>query len=116
MGDMSTTFFEQQQAARVRTRWTLFGFALSVLLTVFSVKAITGWALWVYHSDGTGRQAGLADLLPAMLVTGGFTLFVILLASAVRHVQMRAGPERVLTALGGWKVPRTPRIWSSVAS
>lgn len=89
-------FFQHQDAARRRTVWLVFLFALAVLAIVLAVYAVV--AAWM------GRVGDLR-LLAAVSAA---TLTVIAAGSLYRIAQLRSGGETVALELGGRRVdPRT---------
>ena len=103
---MSKTFFDHQQAARVRTRWALFGFMVAILLTVVSVGIVTGFALYGFSQYGDEQTVfRIQRHWQSISLASGVALGIILIAGLIRHVQMMKGPEHVMTAMGGWRVP-----------
>ncbi len=102
---MAKTFFDHQQEARVRSRWAVFGFILTVFLTVLSVSLLSAALLGALGETGT--EAGdfvSSHQWDVIFAAAGVTLTIVLLASLFRHVQMQAGPERVMSAMGGRRV------------
>lgn len=102
---MAKTFFDHQQEARIRSRWAVFGFVLTVFLTVLSVSLLSAGLLGAVG----GAETGAGDFVAAhewdvIFGAAGVTLAIVLLASLFRHVQMQAGPERVMKAMGGKRV------------
>ncbi|MCH8511820.1 MAG: M48 family metalloprotease [Kiritimatiellae bacterium] len=103
---MSKTFFDHQQAARVRTRWALFGFMVAILLTVVSVGFVTGFGLYGFSQFGEDDSVfRINEHWQAIAIASGTALAIILIAGLIRHVQMMKGPEHVMTSMGGWRVP-----------
>lgn len=108
---MPKTFFDHQQEARARSRRAVFGFILTVLLTVLAVSLIVAAVL-----GGLGEfEAGADDILAAhrwdiIFGSAAVTLLIVLSASGVRQLQMQAGPEHVMRAMDGKRVdPQTTR-------
>jgi Zn-dependent protease with chaperone function len=107
-------FFENQEAARTRTRWLVFLFGLAVFLivvsvylalrlTIFSLETKFGleaptmmWGLW-----NPGLFAGVAVV----------TLAIVALGSLYKIVTLRGGGEAVAGLLGGQPLdPNTTRF------
>ncbi|MCC5846059.1 MAG: M48 family metallopeptidase [Verrucomicrobia bacterium] len=102
---MPKTFFDHQQEARIRSRWAVFGFILTVFLTVLSVALISAGlmgALGEYSSDG--QELVTRYQWDVIFGAAGFTLVIVLMASLFRHVQMQAGPDHVMNAMDGKRV------------
>ena len=104
MPHVPATFFDQQDAARKRSRVAVFGFALVVLLTVVSVGLITLMALVALDEPPeTAPQAPREwiDFLVPVMATSSFCFFLISLGTLHRHLQMRKGPDCIMKAIGG---------------
>ncbi|MES2682918.1 MAG: M48 family metalloprotease [Pseudomonadota bacterium] len=106
-------FFEHQAQARAQSRWMIWAFAGSVLLTVLGVVAI----LAVTLAFGAAKQMTLTDAtlphLPLLLGVGAAVAAVIGLGSLYKIAQLKSGGGAVATSLGGVLVPpdtRDPRL------
>lgn len=113
---MATNFFQMQQRAKVRTRWALLGFLSCIFLTVTSISLLTGLALMYWqevktqspptHSGTPGASAQeLLKHADGMIAAAVISGFMILVSALMRHMQLAAGPEHVMKALGGWRLP-----------
>ncbi len=109
----SMNFFEHQAKARAQSRWMIWAFAFSTLLTVLGVVAI----LAVTLAFGAAQQLTLADAalphLPVLLAVGAGVAAVIGLGSVYKIATLKSGGGQVATALGGVLVPadtREPRL------
>jgi Zn-dependent protease with chaperone function/Arc/MetJ family transcription regulator len=106
---MAKTFFDHQQEARARSRRAVFGFILTVFLTVLAVSLIVAGVLGAFGEF----EAGADDLIAAhrwdiIFGAAAVTLLIVLSASGVRQMQMQAGPEHVMRAMDGKRVdPQT---------
>lgn len=107
---MPTSFFDQQQEARTRSRWAVFGFILTVAFTLLGVSLVTALLLgFTAQTETDTAQLALQYQWDIVLTTAGLTLTVVCLASLFRHLQMRAGPEHVMRAMDGRRIdPETP--------
>lgn len=98
-------FFEHQARARAQTRWMVWAFLLSVLLTVLAVVAVLAVTLAV----GGAKQMTLVDAtlphLPMLLAVGAGVMAVIALGSLYKIAQLKSGGSAVATGLGGVRVP-----------
>lgn len=106
-------FFEHQAQARAQSRWMLWAFALSVLLTVLGVVAI----LAVTLAFGMAKQGSLQDAalpqLPVLIGAGLLVAAVIGLGSLYKIARLKSGGGAVAVGLGGVLVPsetREPRL------
>jgi len=106
-------FFEHQARARAQSRWMIWAFAASVLLTVLGVVAI----LAVTLAFGTAQQVTLEDARlpqgPILLAVGLTVAAVIALGSLYKIAQLKGGGGAVAVSLGGVLVPpetREPRL------
>ncbi|MDO9451935.1 MAG: M48 family metalloprotease [Stagnimonas sp.] len=106
-------FFEHQAKARAQSRWMIWAFAFSVLLTVAGVMAIMAVAL----AFGTAEKVTLEDAalphLPALLAVGLGVAVVIGLGSLYKIARLKSGGGAVAVSLGGVLVPpetREPRL------
>lgn len=106
-------FFEHQAQARAQSRWMIWAFAFSVLLTVAGVMAIMAVAL----AFGTAEKVTLEDAtlphLPVLLAVGFGVALVIGLGSLYKIARLKSGGGAVAVSLGGVLVPpetREPRL------
>ncbi len=106
-------FFEHQAQARAQSRWMMWAFAFSVLLTVLGVVAI----LAVTLAFGAAQEMTLGDAtlphLPMLLATGLGVAAVIALGSLYKIARLKSGGGTVASGLGGVLVPpetREPRL------
>lgn len=106
-------FFEHQAQARAQSRWMIWAFVFSVLLTVLGVVAILAVTLAV----GAAQEMTLADAplphLPVLLGVGFGVAAVIGLGSLYKIARLKSGGGTVATSLGGVLVPpdtRDPRL------
>ncbi len=102
---MPKTFFDLQQEARVRSRWAVFGFIVTVLLTVLGASILTAAILGgIGSTENAAQDFASAHQWDIIFGAAGFTLFIVLGASLFRHMQMQAGPEHVMHAMDGKRV------------
>ena len=106
-------FFEHQAQARAQSRWMIWAFAASVLLTVLGVMAIMAVTL----AFGGAKEMTLADAtlphLPALLAVGAGVAAVIGLGSVYKIARLKSGGGTVAVSLGGVLVSpetREPRL------
>ncbi len=106
-------FFEHQAEARAQSRWMIWAFSGSVLLTVLGVVAIMAITL----AFGAAEQVTLEDAtlphLPALIGVGLAVAVVIGFGSLYRIAQLKAGGSAVASSLGGVLVSpetREPRL------
>lgn len=106
-------FFEHQAKARAQSRWMIWAFAFSVLLTVVGVMAIMAVTL----AFGTAEKVTLEDAalphLPVLLAVGFGVAAVIALGSLYKIARLKSGGGAVAVSLGGVLVPpetREPRL------
>lgn len=106
-------FFEHQARAKAQSRWMIWAFAGSVLLTVLGVVAIMAVALGI----GAAQEVTLADAtlphLPVLVAVGLGVAAVIGLGSLYKIAQLKSGGGTVASSLGAVLVPpdtREPRL------
>ena len=97
------TFFDHQEIAKRRTGWALTGFFATVVLTSAAVALFGGFVSRLVFYDEFDMPPD--DLFRgAALIWGLVTLFAILLSSFLRHLELRAGPDRVMKSMDGARI------------
>ena len=106
-------FFEHQAKARAQSRWMLWAFAVSVLLTVLGVVAIVAVTLNIGLAQQGQLQSAAQSHLPTLLAIGLGVAAVIGLGSLYQIAKLKSGGGVVATSLGGTLVrpdTREPRL------
>lgn len=106
-------FFEHQASARAQSRWMLWAFALSVLLTVLGVVAILAVTLSIGAAEQIRLQKPTLPHLPILLGVGFGVAAIIGLGSLYKIARLKSGGGVVATSLGGVLVrpdTREPRL------
>lgn len=102
------TFFQQQAAAKQRTRTLLVLFGVTVVCIVASIHIVLV-LLFAGQSSSVSKSAPeISDLLfdPTIFgITSSVTLFIIIFGTLVKVFQLRGGGAQVATSLGGSLIP-----------
>ena len=107
----TTTFFEQQHAARGTTRRLILLFATAVVAIVLAVNVVLGTAyLWALAPHGAWARSGI-DALPNHFVetTTAIVLLMILGGTVQQILAMREGGEAVARMVGARPVDPSTR-------
>ena len=99
---MSTSFFEQQDAARRATGWLVVFFVLAVV-SIVAVIYVLAAAIYAASQDGQATGAAAPGLWnpPLLLWVGLGTTAVILLGTLYKIAELARGGETVALLLGG---------------
>ncbi|MEX2607353.1 MAG: M48 family metalloprotease [Kiritimatiellia bacterium] len=96
------TFFDHQEEAKRRSRRALFGFMLTVMLTVVAVSLFGGYAgMMLVESDG---NASGESFWPLARISGFICLGIIFISWAWRASALSAGPDAVMRSMGGTRL------------
>ena len=104
-GSATMSFYERQAAARRASGWLLLAFVLAVALVVAALSIVVFVPLAGDHQLTIGEFLVEEPALATSVALGWLAL--IMGASVVRSLQLRAGGGVVARALGGTRVDRT---------